>query len=55
MRTVSGYVRTGLVGSRVKFSFDVPNDTTDEEIEEMATEAMYDNIDWNYEVSDAGE
>lgn len=53
MRYFKGGVSTNLVGSDCSFEFEVEDDATEEEIEEIAREAAFDYIDWWYdEVND---
>ncbi len=49
MRHYKGYVKTNRVGSTVEFEFDMPNNATEKEIEEIALECMWDCIEMNYE------
>ena len=48
MRTIEGYVETGKVGSRCVFEFEVEDDATDEEIDELARDLMFEQIEWSY-------
>lgn len=50
MKTIKGYVRTNKVGSDCEFEFEVEDDCTDEEIEEEAREAMFEQIEWGFTV-----
>lgn len=50
MKTVKGYVRTNKVGSTCEFSFEVDDDCPRDDIEELAKEAMFDRIEWNFTV-----
>lgn len=54
-RIVKGRVETNKVGSMSEFEFEVDDDCTDEEIEELARDAMFEHIEWNYEVAEGGE
>lgn len=53
-RIVKGYVETNKVGSMSEFEFEIDGDYTDEEIEELARDAMFEHIEWNYEVLEGG-
>lgn len=55
MKTITGYVATNMIGSRQEFSFKVDDDCTDEEIKEMAKEAMLDLIEWDYKINEKGQ
>ena len=41
-------IATNKIGSTCEGWFDVPDDADDEEIEEMAREAAFDSIEWNW-------
>lgn len=49
MRKFTGYVQTNKVGSKTPFEFEVEDDCTDAQIEEIANETMVQHIEWNYE------
>lgn len=51
MRKVTGEIRTNKVGSDCAFELEVDDDLTDEEIEEIAKQAAYEHVEWNYEVT----
>lgn len=53
MRVVKWSLGTGFAGATHRGEFEVDGDTTDEEIEEMAREAAFNCIDWNYEVEES--
>lgn len=48
MRKFVGSIGTNKVGSEVSFEFEVPDDASDEEIEECAREAAFNCIDWYF-------
>lgn len=50
MKVIEGSIATEKVGSRCGFRFEVPDDTTPEEIEELAREAAFDRVDWHYTI-----
>lgn len=50
MKTIKGYISTNKVGSESKFEFEVEDNATPEEIEELAREAAFERIDWSYTV-----
>jgi hypothetical protein len=52
MKWFTGYVSIGLVGCKREFAFEIEEDATEQEIEEAAKEAMFENIEWNYEASE---
>lgn len=51
MKRVTVRVSTNRVGSECKDSFEVEDDATEEEIEEMAKDAMFSMIEWNWDVA----
>ncbi len=53
MKTIKGYVNTRNVGSRCTFETEVEDDATEAEIEEAAREAMFEQIEWGFEIEDA--
>ena len=40
MRTITGYVSTGYVGSKREFTFEVEDDATEEQIQEAFEEEL---------------
>lgn len=48
MRKFTGEIATNKVGSSCKFSFEVDDDVTEEQIEEYAKEIAFEYIDWNF-------
>lgn len=50
MKTYKGSVSTNKVGSNCEFEFEADDDATEDEIEELAREAMFEQIEWNFEV-----
>ena len=48
MKIFEGSICTDKVGSDCFFSFEVPDDATEEETEELAREAAFEFIDWEY-------
>lgn len=50
MKTIKVHVSTNRVGSECSDEFEVEDDTTEKEIEEMAKDAMFNMIEWNYDV-----
>lgn len=50
MKTYKGYVATNKVGSDCEFEFEADDDATEDEIEELAREAIFEQIEWNFEV-----
>lgn len=49
MRKFEGTVSVNLVGCVVKFEFEAEDDATEEQIEEIAREAAFAEVQWNYE------
>lgn len=49
MKTYKGSVSTNMVGSDCEFEFEAEDDATDEEIDELAREAMFNEIEWYYD------
>lgn len=49
MRKFRGAISTNVVGSERQFDFEVEDDATEEEIEEVAQMAAFEFIDWYYE------
>lgn len=50
MRIVKGYVKTSKIGSNKEFEFGIDDHETDQQIEEMARDAMFECIDWSFKV-----
>lgn len=50
MKRIIGYVETNKVGSRCEFEIEIDDDTTEEETEQLAREAMFERIEWGFEV-----
>lgn len=50
MKLYKGYVATNKVGSDCDFEFEADDDATEDEIGELAREAMFEQIEWNFEV-----
>jgi len=48
MKTIEVYVSTGYVGAEKTKTFEIEDDATDEEIEGMALEVMWEMIEFNY-------
>lgn len=48
MKTIIVKVSTGMVGCQRQDSFEVEDDTTEEEVEDMAREVMFNMINWTY-------
>ena len=51
MKKYKGYVKTDRAGSTTEFEFEVEDDATEEQIQEIALECMWDCIEMNYEES----
>jgi len=49
MKKFTGVICTNKVGSDCHFEFEVEDDATEEEIDEMAKEVAFESIDWYYE------
>lgn len=49
---VRGFIRTNKVGSRCEFDFEIDAGTPPEQIEEMAREAAFESVEWNYSVEE---
>jgi hypothetical protein len=49
MREFKGFIKTDKVGSLCEFKFEVENDASDTDIEEIAKECAFELIEWNYE------
>lgn len=52
MKKYKGVIRTNRVGSDCHFEFEVDDDTSQEEIDEIATEMAFEKIDFYYEQVD---
>ncbi len=52
MKLVKGSIRTDKVGSACEFEFEVEDDATAEEIEEMARDMAFNHVEWNYKVQE---
>lgn len=53
MRLIKGHTETGIAGSIHEWEFEVEDDATSEEIEGIARQFAFENIDWSYwEVTD---
>ena len=50
MKKVKWFISLGLVGCIIEDEFEVEDDTTEEEIEELAGEVAFSVIDWGWEV-----
>jgi len=50
MKRIQGSIATDKVGSRCHFDFEVDDDCTPEEIEELAREAAFERIEWGYTI-----
>lgn len=50
MKRYTGVICTNKIGSGCSFEFEVEDDATDEEIEDAAREAAFENIDYWYEI-----
>lgn len=48
MKTIVVSISTGYVGSRKECEFEVEDDATEEQINEMALEAMWDMLDYSW-------
>lgn len=49
MRTFIGTIRTDVEGSGVEFDFEVPDDSTQEQIEAEAKQAAFDFVHWHFD------
>lgn len=53
MRTIKCVLETGVAGCNIEDEFEVDDNTTDEEIDEIVKDAILSNIGWSwYEVID---
>lgn len=50
MKRITGYISTGMQGSAREFDFEAEDDCTPEELEEMARDAAFELIEWNYKI-----
>lgn len=48
MKTITVTVRTNMVGSETTDSFEVEDNTSDKEIEDMAFTTAMEMVEWNY-------
>jgi len=48
MKKFIGSIRTSKQGSECVFEFEIEDDATETEIEEMAREAAFNEVDWCY-------
>lgn len=55
MKTVEVHVSVGLVGCDRTGTFQVEGATTEDEIEELARDAMFEMIEWSWRVVEPGE
>lgn len=49
MKHYKGYVKTNILGSDMEFEFDMEDDATEEEINNIALECMWECIEMDYE------
>lgn len=49
MRKIRVYLNTDLAGCTIEDEFEVDDNASNDEIEEMAKESMFDHIDWGWE------
>jgi hypothetical protein len=49
MRTFQGTIKTDVQGSEVEFEFEVPDDATQEQIDEEAKQAAFDCVQWHFD------
>lgn len=49
MKKYHGYVGTRKIGSDCHFEFEVEDNATEKEIQEIAIECMWDELEFNYE------
>lgn len=49
------HLSIGLVGCRRKITFEVEDDCTDEQIDEIAREAIFELVEWQWERTPGGE
>lgn len=50
MRRVKWYISNGIVGSDREGEFEVDDTETDDEIEAMARDAAFDQVDWSWKI-----
>lgn len=55
MKKIKGYIATKKVGSACNFELEVDDSATEKEIEEMAQDAAFNNIEWSYTVDESSE
>ena len=55
MRKIYWQIEMGLNGCNMSGTFDVEDDTPEDEIEEMAKEAALDCVSWSWHELDTGE
>lgn len=48
-RKFKGYIQTDKVGSTCEFEFEVADDATEEQIEEVAREHAFDRVNWSFD------
>lgn len=48
MKTITVHVSTGMQGSDREVEIEVDDDTPDDEIEELARDAMFEMIEWTW-------
>lgn len=49
MKKIKVTVQTQKVGSKCEITFEIEDDATEEEIEEVAMASMFDMIDWTWQ------
>lgn len=52
MRKFKGCISTSVHSSECQFEFEMPDEATEEEIENAAKDAAYDYVDWYFEEID---
>lgn len=52
MKKVKWYLNTGFAGCKHEGEFEVEDDVTKEEIEELAKEEAFNNIDWEWYIEE---
>ena len=50
MKKIKGHVATNKVGSDTSFEFEVDDDTTEEEIQEMVVDVIWECLDYTWGV-----
>jgi hypothetical protein len=53
MRKIEAYLSVGLVGCKRNEIFEVEDDATDEEIEEIIKEWVYELVEWGWQTVEA--